>query len=384
VKARAAIVSVALVLLATALGVVAWFQSREVAPAAQHGARLELETVLGGAGSEGFSRALEVRPFHFPADHGPHPGFRSEWWYFTGNLEGEGGRHFGYQWTLFRFALTPAAPARRSHWATRQLYMAHFTVTDVGAGRFHAHERLARGALDVAGARAEPFRVWIEDWSVAQGESADDAWRLQAASGEVAVDLQLRPAKPVVLQGDRGLSRKGATPGNASYYYSVPRLQTRGTVRVDGERFRVSGTSWLDREWSTSALEEGQSGWDWFGLQLSDGTELMFYQLRRRDGSVDTHSRGTFVDAQGQALSLVPPDVAVEVLESWDSPLGRRYPARWRLTVKPLALSLDIEPLLHNQELDTSFRYWEGAVRITGRRAGESLTGQGYVELTGY
>ena len=382
--ARAAIVSVAVMLLALALGVVAWFGSQQVAPAVEHNSRLELETVLGGADSDGFSRALEVRPFQFPADHGPHPGFRSEWWYFTGNLEGEDDRHFGYQWTLFRFALAPQASTRRSRWATRQLYMGHFTVTDVRAGRFHAHERLARGTLDLAGARAEPFRVWIEDWSVSRGESADDAWRLQAASGEVAVDLQLRPAKPVVLQGDRGLSRKGVTPGNASYYYSVPRLETRGTVRVDGERFSVSGSSWLDREWSTSALEEGQAGWDWFGLQLSDGTELMFYQLRRKDGSLDTHSRGAFVDAQGSALSLGPPDVAIEVLGSWDSPLGPRYPARWRLTVKPLALSLDIMPVLPNQELDTSFRYWEGAVRITGRRAGEPLTGQGYVELTGY
>jgi len=262
--------------------------------------------------------------------------------------------------------------------------MVHFTVTDVGAGRFHAHERLARGVLDLAGARVEPLRLWIEDWSVTSGEGGEDIWHLQAAAGEVAVDLRLRPLKPVVLQGEQGLSRKGSTPGNASYYYSVPRLETRGTVRVDGEGFRVRGNSWLDREWSTSALEDGQAGWDWFGLQLSDGTELMFYQLRRRDGSIDSHSRGSFVDAQGRALLLEPTDVAVEVLATWDSPRGPRYPARWRLTVNSLALSLDVMPFLPNQELATSFRYWEGAVRVSGWRAGADLTGQGYVELTGY
>ena len=373
-----------LVLLALGLALAAWLQSNDMKPAEGDTPRLELEAVLGGAQSEGFRRALEVRPFHFPADHGAHPGFRSEWWYFTGNLEGEDGRHFGYQWTLFRFALSPAARVRPSRWATRDIYMAHFTVTDVGAGRFHAYERLARGVLDLAGARVEPLRLWIEDWSVTSGEGGEDIWHLQAAAGEVAVDLRLRPLKPVVLQGEQGLSRKGSTPGNASYYYSVPRLETRGTVRVDGEGFRVRGNSWLDREWSTSALEDGQAGWDWFGLQLSDGTELMFYQLRRRDGSIDSHSRGSFVDAQGRALLLEPTDVAVEVLATWDSPRGPRYPAGWRLTVKSLALSLDVMPFLPNQELATSFRYWEGAVRVSGWRAGADLTGQGYVELTGY
>jgi len=261
--------------------------------------------------------------------------------------------------------------------------MGHFTVTDVAGGRFHAFERLTREALGLAGARAAPFRVWIEDWSVAAGDPPGH-WRLQATEPAVAIDLELTPAKPVVLQGDRGLSRKSATSGNASYYYSVPRLATRGTLKLDGEVFEVHGSSWLDREWSTSALDADQAGWDWFGLQLADDTELMFYRLRRRDGRVDPLSGGSFVDAEGTSRPLTTEDVDITVLETWDSPRGGRYPARWRLQVVPLALDLEVRPLLADQELDLSVRYWEGAVQINGSRAGQPVSGYGYAELTGY
>ena len=344
---------------------------------------LALESVLGDPDTRGYARAREVRLFGFPEDHGPHPDFRSEWWYFTGNLEDAEGRRFGYQWTVFRFALRPEAGARASAWAARQVYMGHFTVTDVAGGRFHAFERLTREALGLAGARAAPFRVWIEDWSVEAGDPPGN-WRLQATEPAVAIDLELTPAKPVVLQGDRGLSRKSATSGNASYYYSVPRFATRGTLKLDGEVFEVHGSSWLDREWSTSALDADQAGWDWFGMQLVDGTELMFYRLRRRDGRVDPHSGGSYVDAEGKSRPLTTEDVDITVLETWDSPRGGRYPARWRLQVVPLALDLEVRPLLADQELDLSVRYWEGAVQINGSRAGQPVSGYGYAELTGY
>jgi predicted secreted hydrolase len=346
-------------------------------------APLALESVLGDSDTRGYARARVVRPFRFPQDHGPHPAFRSEWWYFTGNLEDINGRRFGYQWTVFRFALQPEIGERASAWAARQVYMGHFTVTDVERTRFHSFERLTREALGLAGAQAAPFRVWIEDWSVATDESSG-GWRLQAAAPAAAIDLKLAPLKPVVLQGDRGLSRKSATPGNASYYYSVPRLATRGTLTLGGQVFQVHGSSWLDREWSTSALDADQAGWDWFGLQLADDTELMFYQLRRRDGGVDPHSGGSFVDAQGNPQPLAADEVELTALETWDSPHGGRYPARWRLRVASLALELEISPLLADQELDLSVRYWEGAVRITGRRAGQPVSGYGYAELTGY
>jgi predicted secreted hydrolase len=330
----------------------------------------------------GFARALGPRPFSFPADHGPHADFRTEWWYYTGNLGTAAGRHAGFQLTFFRVALLPGAEPRASAWATRQLYVAHFAVTDTAGGRFHAAGRAGRGALGLAGAEASPFRVWVEDWS-AEGDGASA--RLRAAEGEVALDLIVSAAKPVVAQGDRGLSRKGPEPGNASFYYSFTRMPARGVLRLGGETLEVSGEAWMDREWSTSALGPDLAGWDWFALQLDDGRELMFYLLRRRDGAADPFSAGTLVAADGTARALAAGDVQIETLAHWTSPRsGVRYPARWRLAVPSAALSVEIQPRLADQELIVGTRYWEGAVAVAGAAAGRPLAGQGYVELVGY
>ena len=338
--------------------------------------------------SAGFARALAPRPLSFPADHGPHPDFRTEWWYYTGNLRTAAGRHFGFQLTFFRVALAPGvvltagAEPRASAWSTRQLYVAHFAVSDITGGRFHAFSRSSREALGLAGASASPFRVWLEDWSAAgDGSSA----RLRAAEGDVAVDLEVSAAKPVVAQGDRGLSRKGPEPGNASLYYSLTRMPARGVVRLGRETLEVSGEAWMDREWSTSALAPGVEGWDWFALQLDDGRELMFYLLRRRDGTIDPFSAGTLVAADGTTRALEPGDVRVETLAHWTSPRsGVRYPARWRLSVPSAELRLEIEPRLADQELIVGTRYWEGAVAVAGSAADRPIAGQGYVELVGY
>jgi predicted secreted hydrolase len=325
----------------------------------------------------GFARVLAPRPLSFPEDHGPHPDFRTEWWYYTGNLQTATGRHFGFQLTFFRVALAPADEARTSAWATRQLYVAHFAVTDTSGGRFHAVSRASRAALDLAGAQVSPFRVWVEGWSA---QSEGTATRLRASDGDVSIDLALAMAKPVVLQGDRGLSQKGPEPGNASLYYSLTRMPTRGVVRVGAETLPVSGEAWMDREWSTSALGAGVVGWDWFALQLGDGRELMAYLLRRRDGTIDPHSAGTLVAADGTARRLDAADLRVDVLAHWTSPAsGVRYPSRWMLSVPSVDLSLRIEPRLANQELSVGTRYWEGAVSVTGSGAGH-----GYVELVGY
>ena len=330
----------------------------------------------------GFTRALAPRALSFPSDHGPHPDFRTEWWYYTGNLRTAAGRHFGFQLTFFRIALAPGAVVRASAWATRQLYFAHFAVSDVAGGRFHAFSRGSREALGLAGASASPFRVWIEDWS-AEGDGSSA--RLRASGGDVALDLELSAAKPIVAQGDRGLSRKGPEPGNASFYYSITRMPARGVVRLGRETLEVSGEAWMDREWSTSALAPGVQGWDWFALQLDDGRELMFYLLRRRDGAIDPFSAGTLVAADGTPRALAPGDVRVETLAHWTSPRsGVRYPARWRLSVPSAALRLEIEPRLADQELIVGTRYWEGAVAVTGSAAGRPIAGQGYVELVGY
>jgi predicted secreted hydrolase len=348
-------------------------------------ASLSIADTLRGTNDAGYARAIEPREFRFPADHGPHPEFRTEWWYYTGNLEAAGGRRFGFQLTFFRSALAPAMPARESAWATRQAWLAHLAISDLGKGRFHSFERWSRGAAGLAGAQAEPFRVWVKDWA-AQGLGGQALpMRLMASEGELGIDLTLQQGKPPVLQGDRGLSRKGSEPGDASYYYSLTRMPAAGTVRLGGQRFAVTGLAWMDREWSTSSLGRGQVGWDWFALQLSDGSDLMLYRLRLANGAADPASSGTVVSTDGTARHLALTDFQIAGSGRWRSPRsGARYPARWHVQIPSEQLDLEIRPALADQELDVSFRYWEGAVEIAGTRQGRAVRGQGYVELTGY
>ena len=363
-----------------ALGVALWALWPLSAPP-RIAATVSVREALADGGAD-FARALAPRPFSFPADHGPHPEFRTEWWYYTGNLATAAGRHVGFELTFFRVALAPGTVVRASAWGTRQLYFAHFALTDTAAARFHAFSRTSREALGLAGASASPFRVWIDDWS-AEGDGASA--RLRAADGDVAIDLTVTAAKRVVAQGERGLSRKGPEPGNASLYYSFTRMPTHGMVRVGGEMLQVSGEAWMDREWSTSGLGPEVQGWDWFALQLDDGRELMFYLLRRRDGTRDPFSAGTLVAADGSTRALAADDVRVETLAHWRSPVtGVRYPARWRMSVPSADVRLEVAPRLANQELVVNTRYWEGAVSVSGVAGGRSTTGQGYVELVGY
>ena len=237
-------------------------------------------SLLGDAESAGFAQARPGPVFDFPSDHGPHPDFRSEWWYFTGNLADSRGHAFGFQLTFFRFALAPEERDGTSAWGTRQVWMGHFAVTDVDGGRFYRSETFDRGALDLAGARAEPFRAWVGSWSAASTGSALFPMRLDADAGEFAVHLDLDASRPMVFQGEDGYSPKGPEPGNASLYYAFTRLAAQGDIRLGGETFDVRGNAWLDREWSTSALGPGIRGWDWLSLQLQDGRDLMLYRLR--------------------------------------------------------------------------------------------------------
>jgi predicted secreted hydrolase len=351
-------------------------------------ASLAVSAALGLGDLAGFARAMAPRRFSFPADLGPHPEFRTEWWYYTGNLETAGGRHFGFQLTFFRTALAPPAagvPARASAWSASQLYLAHFALTDTAGRRFHAWSRLGREALGLAGARAAPFRVWLEDWSAASEAPDGLPVRLRAAQGDVAIDLVLASDKPVALQGDHGLSQKGPEPGNASYYYSRSRMSAHGTVSAGGEPLPVTGLAWMDREWSTSALGPDLVGWDWLALQLDDGRDVMVYRLRRRDGAVDPHSTGTLIAADGGTRPLAAVDVTLDARDHWTSPRSRvRYPSRWRLAIPSAGLSLEITPRLADQELIVGTRYWEGAVGVEGIAAGRPIAGRGYVELVGY
>ena len=266
---------------------------------------LSLAVTLGGTDTAGYARALEARDFRFPADHGPHPDFKTEWWYVTGHLTSESGRRFGYQLTLFRSALAPSAAASESVWSTRQAYMGHFAVSDIDGDAFYARERFARGAAGLAGATGDPLRVWLEGWSL-EGTGKGDGFplRLTASDDSVALELTLEPGKGIVLNGEDGLSQKSAEPGNASYYYSLPRMPTVGSLRVGSETFDVKGSSWLDREWSTSVLGEGQVGWDWFALQLDDDREVMVYRIREADGSASPESEGALVGQDGTKTRL--------------------------------------------------------------------------------
>jgi len=353
--------------------------------------KVRSQLIAAASGATGFARAEGPRPLVFPADHGPHNDFQTEWWYYTGNVQTSDGRHFGYQLTFFRRALVPPAERqpRSSDWATDQVYMAHFALTDVAGKRFQSFERFERGAAGLAGAQALPFDVWLDDWSVEQVEP--NVYRLRASQGDLALDLQLQDRKGSVLQGDQGYSQKGPDPGNASYYYSLTRLETSGTMRMGDASYQVNGASWMDHEWSTSYLTGNQVGWDWFALQLGDGpsgeggSELMMFQIRKADGSVDPFAGGTLIAPDGTTRRLSGDDFQITVGATWRSPRsGATYPAAWTVTVPSAGLTLDIKPYLADQELNMSFTYWEGAVQIRGERAGHAISGSGYIEMTGY
>ncbi len=348
--------------------------------------RSELSALLSAEGNAGFAMATQPRTFVFPLDHGPHPKYRNEWWYMTGNLDASDGRRFGFELTFFRFALTPKAEISESAWRTNQVYVAHLAVTDATGQKFYVAQRFSRGALGLAGAAADPFRVWIDDWEIAENvtTAARESWQLKASDDSFALNLQLLAEKPPVLNGTDGLSQKSDEAGNASYYYSITRWQTDGRIRLGTEEFAVSGLSWLDREWSSSALGTDQKGWDWFALQLSDGTELMFYNLRKNDGSQDANSGGTWILANGTSRRITREEISISTSRTWMSPKGGTYPSAWDIRFPALGLTLNVTPIMDDQELFTTVRYWEGAVDVTGMRNGERITGRGYVELTGY
>jgi predicted secreted hydrolase len=372
---------IGLVLGLVALSVVWWQRGQGSATAVS----AELVPLLSDTNTEGFARATEPGAVRFPDDLGAHDDYQTEWWYYTGNLADANGREFGYQFTIFRRALaaSTAADAADSNWRTNQVYFAHFAISDVANEEFYAQERFSRGSAGLAGAQAAPYRVWIEDWSAQ--EVADGVVRLTAVGDEVALELDLRQTLPPILHGDAGLSAKGPEPGNASYYYSLVQQQAEGTVRIGEEQFAVSGVSWKDHEYSTSALSAGAVGWDWFSLQLDNGAALMFFQIRQEDGTIEPYSSGTYIAPDGTATPLAVDDWQLTVTDSWRSPeSGADYPAGWQISVPGVGLELAVRPLMPNQELNLSTTYWEGAVAVEGTQNGQPVSGRGYVELTGY
>lgn len=339
--------------------------------------------LIGVAASDGWKQASRAYELTLPRDHASHPDYRIEWWYYTGHLSTEEGRRFGYQLTFFRVGVDPS-PANPSRWAVRDLHMAHLAVTDVTGAQHVAAERLNRAGMAWAGAATDRYRVWNDSW-----EARREGHRhlLRAADDRVAIDLELLETAPV-LHGDGGYSRKGATPGNASHYYSMTRMPTKGRLRVGGQRFAVTGASWMDHEFGTSFLEASQQGWDWLSLSLEDGTDLMMFRLRARDGTIDPASSGTLVTPEGERLTLAPQAFSLDPGRTWRSPqTGAVYPVAWRVRVPASQLELRLTPLLDAQEMRmprSGVVYWEGAIVAEGRRGDQPITGRGYLEMTGY
>lgn len=374
---------------------------------------------MGGGNQEGYLQALGPRNFVFPDDHGAHPGYKTEWWYYTGNVFTLKGRQFGYQFTIFRNQLSPLKegltgggdstetghslsqdtsadsidPKKSSEddWSTDQLYLAHFAISDVAEADLVFEERFSRGAAGLAGAEVDPYRVWLENWSIERlpNSTEDDQEFPMRLRGEMsdgtAIDLKVKPEKPLIFHGDQGYDQKGSDSGNASYYISFTRMETEGTVVKEGVSHAVSGSSWMDHEWSTSALDSGQKGWDWFSIQLSNGYDLMYYQIRNADPAVPAQTTGTLVDPNGQVTNLEDLEITLEMLDYWTSPhSGDRYPRSWTLSIPELEIALEMETLFDDQEMRVSVRYYEGNIGVSGEMAGEAVTGTGYIEMTGY
>ena len=331
--------------------------------------------------------ALPGRKFSFPADHFSHPDFKTEWWYYTGHLETESGKRYGYQVTFFRFGLRDRQKEtkERSPLFT-ELYMAHFALSDVANKKFVFRERINRGYDNKAGAATDRYLVWNENWKVA-GDNTSHL--IQISDRGTELRLKLKTLKPPVLHGRNGLSQKGEGEGRASYYYSLTRMQTDGTITIGGKKERVRGLTWMDHEFGSNQLGEDQVGWDWFSIQLDNQTELMLYVLRRKDGSIDPCSSGTLINADGTTKHLSLNDFGIEVLERWKSPKsGADYPMKWKVTVPHEAIELVMAPAFPDQELitnrSTRVTYWEGAVQVSGTVRSNPVSGDGYVEMTGY
>lgn len=345
---------------------------------------MPLGTTAAGDGEFQFPQPGRV--FQFPQDHGTHPQFKTEWWYWTGHVKSQDGESFGYQLTFFRAAVRKPDPQARSAWSFHTAYFAHLALTDVSRGRFIFREKAGRGALGLSGAAVGNLRVWIDSW---QAELKGEAVHLTAQDEGVGLSLVLKPLKPPALHGQGGLSRKAVEQEAASYYYSLSRLTTRGQLTLGTRTMEVSGESWMDHEFFSSSLAPGQVGWDWFALQLTDGSEVMVYLLRHQDGRLDAASSGTLIDPQGRTRHLNLTDFQIKATGAWKSPHSQAvYPAGWQLTIPGAGYHLTLIPTLLDQEIRATvparLTYWEGQVQIQGHKNQEPISGQGYAELTGY
>ena len=353
-------------------------------------ALLVLTSAILAAQASPWKPATAGFKFEFPRDHASHPDQKIEWWYYTGNVKTADGRRFGYQVTFFRVGIDHA-PANPSKWAIRDLYMTHLAVSDAKGQRYRYAEKLSRGGPGLAGARTDRYEVWNDNWTAGSRELGAGRREhvVHAHSDQAGIDLTLDEGKPPAINGINGISQKGAQPGNASHYYSLTRMPTKGTIVIDGEKFSVTGDSWMDHEFGTSFLEPEQRGWDWLSIQLSDNRELMLYQLRRADGTRDPRSSGTVIDANGKTTHLANADFTlVPGSPVFKSKNGAVYPLEWTLSIPSQRIELRVTTPLNDQELSlvksTGVAYWEGMIDVAGKAGAQSVTGSGYLEMTGY
>ncbi len=339
-------------------------------------------------GDAGFKQALGVREWSFPVDYGSHPEYRTEWWYFTGNLTDKAGRPFGYQLTFFRQALRQNSAVPQNPWSVRDVHLAHFALTDKERKDFWYTDQATRTGPGLAHAKQGTMDVRNLKWSA---RMKGGKILIYASHKGMTLDLTLSPAKPTVLHGKRGLSMKGPNPGQASYYLSMTRLETTGTIRTpkDDQPVPVTGTSWFDQEFGSNQLSKEQAGWDWFGIHLSDGRDVMVYVLRNKDGTIEGASSGTLIERDGTARHLKLSEIILEVGSTWKSPRTKAlYPAQWRIRVPAEQVDFTATPLVADQELVTSsstgITYWEGAIQGKGLSKGRPVSIEGYAELTGY
>jgi predicted secreted hydrolase len=322
------------------------------------------------AGGFAYRDALPGYRYQFPRDHFQHEDFRTEWWYYTGNVTDAQGKRFGFELVFFRQGVHDAErhdTENTSSWTVRNLYLAHAALTDANGKHFWYEERLNRAGPGIAGASFDRQRIWNGNWS-AQWNGENQT--LDAVTDHFRFHLDLHPSKPLVIEGENGVSQKAEGRGRASHYISFPRLEVLGTV----ESSQVKGTAWMDHEWFTEQLSGDQVGWDWFSVQLDNQTELMLFELRRKDSSIDPYSSGTFIDAQGVAHHLRSEDFKLRPLARWHS-----YPVEWSVKIPSLNIDITAKAVLPDQELRGSTNYWEGAVDYSGTHKGA-----GYLEMTGY
>jgi predicted secreted hydrolase len=331
------------------------------------------------AGDNEYPRVVAGRAVRFPRDAGAHPAFRSEWWYITGWVQDAGGNSFGVQVTFFRNR-PRVAESNPSAFAPRQLLFAHAAIADPRLGKLRHDQRAARAGFGLADAAEDTTAVWIDDWSL---KLVGDRYVAAIVARDFQFELRFVPVQAALLQGQEGFSRKDQNIDNASYYYSQPQLAVSGSVTVDGKSANVSGTAWLDHEWSSAAMAPEASGWDWIGINLDDGGALMAFRMRDHSGAA-LWAGGTYRGPNGTSRSFEPSEIRFTPHRRWRSPrTGGEYPVVMRVTLGDEEYAL--EPLMDDQELDsrasTGTVYWEGAVRAL--RGGREV-GRGYLELTGY